>query len=416
MSFPEVTAANVAEVLRMTLRSKLMKKSKFLSIATVGFGFCSIIFGWDQQDMDSPKELVICNEENGYRDLIAVPDLSSFRRIPWENNVPFFVVRFLDPDTREPVCACSRGLLKNATAKVEAAGYRAMAGGVFYDNPPFSSEYKFCHFRIPGDRFSPERAPSGIPSFLQNNSVDSLPSLNRGEDYHDSIFDACEQFHCDTEEWSAKALPALLKLYAVKAYGIKHGVIPCFMAKPRHGLPGNGGYMNISLITTDGQNAFTRDIPDPSPYPDRLVEDFSAPNTVSWGLEHRAESIQLITPATANANTTRFEIRVPGADANPHFVLAAIIALGWFGVEKKLEIPVPPLPKGEDMSGASVKSMPLAKSLKEVVTKFTRPDSVAREVFGDSFVEHFGGTREHEIRLWEEAVTDWEVRRYIETV
>ncbi|KAK6827012.1 hypothetical protein RU639_004544 [Aspergillus parasiticus] len=193
MSFPEVTAANVAEVLRMT--------SKFLSIATVGFGFCSIIFGWDQQDMDSPKELVICNEENGYRDLIAVPDLSSFRRIPWENNVPFFVVRFLDPDTREPVCACSRGLLKNATAKVEAAGYRAMAG----------AEYKFCHFRIPGDRFSPERAPSGIPSFLQNNSVDSLPSLNRG------IFDACEQFHCDTEEWSAKALPALLKLHCSAA-------------------------------------------------------------------------------------------------------------------------------------------------------------------------------------------------------
>ena len=29
------------------------------------------------------------------------------------------------------------------------------------------------------------------------------------------------------------------------------------------------------------------------------------------------------------------------------------------------------------------------------------------EVFGDDFVEHFAGTREHEIRLWDEAVTDW---------
>lgn len=36
-----------------------------------------------------------------------------------------------------------------------------------------------------------------------------------------------------------------------------------------------------------------------------------------------------------------------------------------------------------------------------------RPESVAREVFGDDFVEHFAGTREHEIRLWDEAVTDW---------
>ncbi|KAB8214216.1 putative glutamine synthetase [Aspergillus novoparasiticus] len=244
---------------------------------------------------------------------------------------------------------------------------------------------------------------------------------------------------------------ASLFKYVVKAYGIKHGITPCFMAKPRYGLPGNGGYMNISLITADGQNAFTRDTPDPSPpYPDvahlsdlgrqflaglliglpdtmplfaptinsykRLVEDFWAPNTVSWGLEHGAASIRLTTPPTADANATRFEIRVPGADANPHFVLAAIVALGWRGVEKKLEVSVPPLPKGEDMSGASDKGVSLAKSLKEAVATFTRPDSVAREVFGDSFVEDFAGTREHEFRLWEEAVTDWEVRRYIETV
>lgn len=38
------------------------------------------------------------------------------------------------------------------------------------------------------------------------------------------------------------------------------------------------------------------------------------------------------------------------------------------------------------------------------------------QVFGDDFVEHFGGTRRHEIRLWDEAVTDWEMKRYIETV
>jgi glutamine synthetase len=37
-----------------------------------------------------------------------------------------------------------------------------------------------------------------------------------------------------------------------------------------------------------------------------------------------------------------------------------------------------------------------------------RPDSIAREVFGNEFVDHFGGTREHEIKLWNEAVTSWE--------
>lgn len=140
---PEVTAENVAEILKNDtkvkvagvdvdgiLRGKLMKKDKFLSIITEGFGFCSVIFGWDQHDATYYKELAISNKENGYRDLVAVPDLRSFRRIPWENNVPFFLISFLDPDTREPVCACPRGLIKTAAAKAEAAGYRAMAGGM----------------------------------------------------------------------------------------------------------------------------------------------------------------------------------------------------------------------------------------------------------------------------------------------
>lgn len=138
----EVTLENVAEILKNDtkvklagvdvdgqLRGKLISKKKFLSIAADGFGFCSVIFGWDMHDRTYFKELAISNKENGYQDLVAVPDLSSFRRIPWENDVPFFLVSFLDPETREPVCACPRGLLKRALSKVEAAGYRAMAGG-----------------------------------------------------------------------------------------------------------------------------------------------------------------------------------------------------------------------------------------------------------------------------------------------
>ena len=67
----------------------------------------------------------------------------------------------------------------------------------------------------------------------------------------------------------------------------------------------------------------------------RLVENFWAPVTVSWGLEHRAASIRLIAPPTSSAGATRFEVRVAGADTNPYLVLAAILALGWKGVEEK---------------------------------------------------------------------------------
>lgn len=111
------------------LRGKLMAKKKFLSVAADGFGFCSVVFGWDMHDEVYFQELKISNKENGYRDLVAVPDLSSFRRIPWEDNVPFFLVSFRDPDTGGPLSACPRSLLRTATEKFERKGMGALAGG-----------------------------------------------------------------------------------------------------------------------------------------------------------------------------------------------------------------------------------------------------------------------------------------------
>ncbi len=123
------------------LRGKLISKRKFLSMAKDGFGFCSVLFAWDMEDKLYFKELKISNAENGYRDVIAVPDLHSFRRIPWEDDVPFFLVSFFDPDTRKPVSACPRGLLKTAVEKWGKDGLSAMAGGehsplsISYDSP-----------------------------------------------------------------------------------------------------------------------------------------------------------------------------------------------------------------------------------------------------------------------------------------
>jgi len=111
------------------LRGKLVSKKKFLSVAKDGFGFCSVLFGWDMHDMTYIRELKISNAENGYKDLLAKIDLSSYRRIPWEGNVPFFLVSFFDADTGKTVSACPRNLLRTTIENAEKAGYSAMAGG-----------------------------------------------------------------------------------------------------------------------------------------------------------------------------------------------------------------------------------------------------------------------------------------------
>ncbi|KKA26517.1 hypothetical protein TD95_004239 [Thielaviopsis punctulata] len=447
------------------LRGKLMSKKKFLSVLSSGFGFCSVIFGWDMHDATYQQELSISNAANGYRDIVAVVDVKSFRRIPWEDNVPLFLVNFYDPDTMKPVCACPRSLLAGLTEKMAAAGFGAMAG----------AEYEFYTFKTPESDSSPA-------DFLKTNPPSALKSLTQGmfgysmtrpvhnKDYYYDVFETCRKFRCDIEGWHTESGPGVFEAaleygeiaemadranlfkFALKATSTKYNIVPCFMAKPIHGLPGNSGHVHVSVIDkASGKNLFARSEPDPdAAYPDlawltdlgrhflagmleglpyvmpmlaptinsykRLVENFWAPVTVSWGLEHRGASIRLIAPPTSKPAATRFEIRTCGADANAHLVMAAILGCGWRGVEKKLELPCGPLAKGEAVGSTADKGERLAKSLREATERFAGRDSVAREVFGDAFVDHFAGTRMHEVRQWEEAVTDWEMRRYIETV
>jgi type II secretory pathway component PulJ len=49
-------------------------------------------------------------------------------------------------------------------------------------------------------------------------------------------------------------------------------------------------------------------------------------------------------------------------------------------------------------------------------TRILRASAIARDWLGDTFVEHFAATREWECRQWQDAVTDWEMKRYFEII
>ncbi|GAB1200279.1 hypothetical protein APSETT444_009649 [Aspergillus pseudonomiae] len=338
------------------LRGKVMSKEKFLGIAEKGFGFSSAVFGWDMQDVLYTTDANVAPKDSGYVDFIAVPDLSTFRRIPWEDDIPFFLVRFIQ--NGQTISADGRNMLKSICDKLAAENCKGMAGG------------------------------------------------------------------------------------------IEHGITPCFMAKPIQGQPGSSGHIHVSLCDLDGKNLFARETPDDNaPWPDavglsdlgrqflagilealpdimplfaptvnsykRLVENFWAPVNVSWGLEDRMASIRLITPPVCKPGATRFEVRIPGADLHPHYALSVILAAGWRGVQKKLEIKVPPV---SAMKKDNTRPELLPNTLEEALKRFNAADSIAREILDGEFVDFFTATREHELRVWREAVTDWEFKRYIETV
>ncbi|KAG0080058.1 hypothetical protein BGZ92_000798, partial [Podila epicladia] len=152
----------------------------------------------------------------------------------------------------------------------------------------------------------------------------------------------------------------------------------------------------------------------------RLVENYWAPVTVSWGIESRVSAVRVIGPPQCDPKGTRLEMRVSGADINPHLAIAACLATGLYGIKNKLAMPVGPTTSeaeaGVTQGKIQIRTERLPKSLKDAAQAMLAPESIARQVLGDAFVDHYGATRLNEYRLWETAVTTWETKRYFELV
>lgn len=58
-------------------------------------------------------------------------DLSTFRRIPWERDLPFFLCSFVLPETMEPLDADPRSLLQKIVKRTEEQGFKCMSGAEF---------------------------------------------------------------------------------------------------------------------------------------------------------------------------------------------------------------------------------------------------------------------------------------------
>lgn len=82
-------------------------------------------------DATYPRELLVSNKSNGYRDLNAQIDLSTYRRIPWEDNIPFFLVYFYDQGDDKPLPVDPRSALAKVTDEAKALGWDCMTGAEF---------------------------------------------------------------------------------------------------------------------------------------------------------------------------------------------------------------------------------------------------------------------------------------------
>ncbi|KAI8993261.1 hypothetical protein BDB01DRAFT_832098 [Pilobolus umbonatus] len=430
------------------LRGKVMDKDKFLSIAKDGFGFCSILFGWDILDKPYDDDSEFSGEDSTFSDLNARVDLASFRRIPWEDNIPFFLVYLHNPHTEKALHCCPRSLLKNTTDDFAKLGLNAYCG----------IEFEFYCFKETSESLSEKDYSALKPLTLGMCGYSMLRPLQNQEFYYNA-FDWLKKFNVDVESWHTETgtgvfeaaigykeakeagdRAALFKT-SMKQIGLKHNIMTSFMAKPYQGQPGCSGHVHFTLMNKNGENVFS--VGEPSQYPHmtktmvhflagvmkalpsvlpiyaptinsykRLKANGWAPVSVSWGIDSRNCAVRVIAPPSCPPKSTRMELRVSGADINAHLVLATVLKCGYWGIQTKQELTIQPCRTVKDL----LKDEQLPTNLKDAVANMGQKGSVAREVLGNDFVDHFVRTRNHEWSLWEKAVTDYELKRYMELV
>lgn len=421
------------------LRGKYVSLDKLGSALAKGFGFCDVIFGWDIVDAVYDNG-ILTGPQTGYPDVHAVLDPTTLRAVPWEPGVCAMLCDFRDERGRDHA-ACPRSLLKRVVERAEKMGYSAK----------FGAEYEFFFFQETRDTLD-DKGFRNLRPLDPGMFGYSWVRSGQDSDLVRDILDGMRDFDIDIEGLHTETGPgvyeaaihyndvlkaadqaALFKV-AMKQIAHRHGLAVTFMAKWNASLPGASGHLHQSLWQ-DGKNAFfdsrasgsmsrvmrgyiagqlalMRELtalysPTINSYK-RYVPGVWAPLVPSWGVENRNCAVRVI--GTGDAGALRIEYRQTAADMNPYIAMAASLAAGLYGIEKELEPPAET--RGDPGEGGPER---LPRTLAEA-TNLLAKSRAAKQILGAAFVDHYVATRRWEIRSFERAVTDWELRRYFETV
>ncbi len=424
------------------LRGKYISSGKFLSVIENGMGFCDVIFGWDAGDVVYDN-VQYTGWHTGYPDSPATIDINTFRKIPWENDVPFFLGELKD-EKGGPSLVCPRQLLKRITAEANKLGY----------SPFFSQEFEWYNFaetpQTANDKQFKNLTPLTPGMFGYSILRSSLENP-----YFSDLFESLKNFDVPLEGIHTETGPgtyeaaisysdilqaadrALLFKTAVKEIAYRHGVMATFMAKINENLPGCGGHVHQSLWDrSEKKNLFYNEkdkmrmsdvaksyvagqlyclpyilpmfAPTINSYK-RLVEGAWAPTTLTWSNDNRTVALRIL---ANSSKSCRLETRVIGSDVNPYLAMAGCLAAGLYGIKHKLKLKQPAT-VGNGYKDYSNGTLP--STLIEA-TRQMKDSKLAKELFGEQFVEHFTQTREWEWRQHLKAVTDWEYKRYFEII
>ena len=412
-------------------------------VAENGTHACDYLLTVDME-MSPVPGYATANWDRGYGDFHLVPDFNTLRIASWLVRTAMVLCDVVDPKSHQPVACAPRSMLRRQLDRASAADLQAMAG----------SELEYYIF----DTTYRNAWETGF-------SEDSLKHAGWYiEDYHalqgtrEEPFNAAVRRHlsqsgvpveCTKGEWG-KGQHELNVQYSeilnmadnhaiykqcLKEVADQQGISVTFMAKYSHEHAGSSCHVHISLWQ-DGQNAFVGDstlgdincsdtfrhflagwiahVPEMMVMYAPTVNSYKryqvgswAPTRIGWSGDNRTAGFRVV----GSGSGLRIECRIPGADCNPYLTYAAALASGLDGIARKLE--PPPMFDGNVYQAEELLHVPTTLGQ---ATDLFEASAFTREALSDEVVDHYVHFFRTEQAAFDQAVTDWEKRRYFERI
>ena len=367
----------------------------------------------------------MATRERGYGDVEIRPDLSTLRRVPWQEGAAL-CLGDLAWAADSPVIASPRHVLRRQLERLAVRGWDALAGTeleflVFTDTYEQAWDAGYRNL-TPANRYGVDHSILGTARVeplirrIRNAMSDAEIAVEgssgrRSRGQHEITFRYGPALRAADDHVIAKN--------GAKEIAAQDGAAITYMARYDE-RAGNAGHIHLSLrdqhgtalFATDDQTLLERFIagqlatlreltlflaPNINSYK-RFTVGSPAPTAIAWGLDNRTCALRVV----GHGASRRVECRLPGADVNPHLALAALIAGGLHGIDHAL-------PLEEPYSGnAFLSDKPRVPATLREASELFGESPVAREAFGDEVVEHYVEHARAELDAFDAAVTDWE--------
>ncbi len=375
-------------------------------------------------------------------DMYLYPDYDTFEIFPWrpqQGKVARLICDIYTPDGK-PFEGDPRYALKKVIKKASDMGYIFEVGPeceffLFHtdDNgyPTTTSHEKAGYFDL---------GPADLGENVRRDMVLTLEDMGfEIEASHHEAAPAQHEIDFKYDEALITADNIITFKLAVKTIAKRHGLYATFMPKPKYGVNGSGMHINMSLAAKDGKNIFTDTsdahglskeayhfiagvmehakgmsaITNPlvNSYK-RLIPGYEAPVHIAWSATNRSPLIRI--PAS-RGNGTRIELRNPDPSANPYLAIAACLAAGLDGIERKLEAPASidrNIFEMTDEERSEKKIERLPDNLYDAIEAL-KQDQVICDVLGPHILAKY---TEAKLQEWDEyraSVSQWEVEEYL---